>query len=252
MSFPFDNEDHPLIIGESCNTLLGHKSKVQYTSVKYDYKPHRIDYDKQGILETSDAACWIRLPLVEEASSTRASSVFKGNRQDLSGKECILVIDREAGTITLEHVTSKIDVKQTRAPDTQETHFKPRPARRKSGSKPTGGASIKEPVRKKERHESNIYQQRDINESQDIIMPGIIGMEKGKSPDTPPFGKDGLEMSSESDSARDSSSSSSTSSDESDDSSPPTPNQPTQHSPLVVPALGLDLSDESSDDSDSS
>ena len=29
---------------------LNLNSGVQYTSLKYDYKPHRIDYEKQGIL----------------------------------------------------------------------------------------------------------------------------------------------------------------------------------------------------------
>ena|ERR1711911_367202 len=33
----------------SC-TFLNLISDVQYTSLKYDYKPHRIDYEKQGIL----------------------------------------------------------------------------------------------------------------------------------------------------------------------------------------------------------
>ena len=33
----------------SC-TILNLISDVQYTSLKYDYKPHRIDYEKQGIL----------------------------------------------------------------------------------------------------------------------------------------------------------------------------------------------------------
>ena len=33
----------------SC-TILNQISDVQYTSLKYDYKPHRIDYEKQGIL----------------------------------------------------------------------------------------------------------------------------------------------------------------------------------------------------------
>lgn len=32
------------------STILNLKSDVQYTSLKYDYKPHRIDYEKQGIL----------------------------------------------------------------------------------------------------------------------------------------------------------------------------------------------------------
>jgi len=272
MSFdPFDGADHQLIIGESCKTLLGpkHKSDVKYTSVKYDYKPHRIDYDKQGILDTSDASkCYIHLPLVEEASSSRASSTFKGNRQDLQSngvsKECILVIDREAGTITLEHVTSKIDVKQTREQEAKETHFKPRPAR-KSKSESSSSSHHHEPPRKTSRlpevKEKDLSNRSMPTSKKDRNMPEIIGMES-ESNNSQIFGSNiGSILSSESDSNQeDSSSSSSTSSDnESDDSNQQEDgSKPVKPEPLPPPQstdmadFGLDLSSESSSDSDSS
>lgn len=290
MSFdPFDGEDHQLIIGESCKTLLGpkHKSDVQYTSLKYDYKPHRIDYEKQGILETSDAstACWIRLPLEvddsSQSSQSRASSAFKGQRQDLQSngvsKECILVIDRESGTITLEHVTSKVDVKQTRGgEETREVNFKPRPARKtKSSSRLEDNSSSTSsshhheggpPSRKQNRPEPKI---KSIPKTAGN-MPEIIGMQsdsrrpsgggESKSQSNNPLDF----LSSESDSNHDTSSSSSSSSDnddESDDSNngqEETTNKQIDHPPpepttTVMADFGLDLSSESSsDDSDGS
>jgi len=262
---------------------------VQYTSLKYDYKPHRIDYEKQGILETSDARvneCWIRLPLEvdDSSSSSRASQAFKGQRQDLQSngvsKECILVIDREAGTITLEHVTSKVDVKQTRGEESKEVHFKPRPARKtKSSSRLEDSSSSHRdhhrdhhdgpPSRKQNRPETKIS--KSIPKTSSNNMPEIIGMSgdagrsggggESRSQSNNPLGF----LDSESDSNQDSSSSSSTSSDnddESDDSNngqEETTNKqtensnPPQQTTTDMADFGLDLSSESSsDDSDGS
>jgi len=44
MTFPFDGEDHRLYVGES------YTGSLQYHSVKYDFKPPSIDFDKEGIL----------------------------------------------------------------------------------------------------------------------------------------------------------------------------------------------------------
>ena len=105
-----------------------------------------------------------------------------GQRQDLQSngvsKECILVIDREAGTITLEHVTSKVDVKQTRGEESKEVHFKPRPARKTKPPRLEDSSSTHHhshhhdgpPSRKQNRPEPKIKPMPKGN------MPEIIGM----------------------------------------------------------------------------
>merc|ERR1712142_899133 len=178
----------------------------------------------------ASTACWIRLPLeVDDSnSSSRASSAFKGQRQDLQSngvsKECILVIDREAGTITLEHVTSKIDVKQTREQEAKEIHFKPRQAR-KSKSSDTSSSYNEAPPRKQNRLSDTKLIPSSHKVKNSGNMPEIIGMSDGR--DNSQTSGDGQNsqsnnplgfLSSESDSNQDSSSSSSTSSDHSDES----------------------------------
>ena len=94
------------------------------------------------------------------------------------------MIDRESGTITLEHVTSKVDVKQTRGgEETREVNFKPRPARKtKSSSRledkssSTSSSHYHEggpPSRKQNRPEPKI---KSIPKTAGN-MPEIIGMD---------------------------------------------------------------------------
>ena len=101
-----------------------------------------------------------------------------GQRQDLQSngvsKECILVIDREAGTITLEHVTSKVDVKQTRGEESKEVHFKPRPARKtKPPRLEDHGHHDGPPSRKQNRPEPKMKSKPNMSSGN---MPEIIGM----------------------------------------------------------------------------
>ena len=109
-------------------------------------------------------------------SHTYESLLHSGQRQDLQSngvsKECILVIDREAGTITLEHVTSKVDVKQTRGEEAKEVHFKPRPARKVKSSSRLQDPST--PPRKQNRPDPKIKSMPKTISSGN--MPNIIGM----------------------------------------------------------------------------
>jgi len=174
------------------------------------------------------------------------------------------VIDREAGTITLEHVTSKVDVKQTRGEEAKEVHFKPRPARKAKSSSRLQDPST--PPRKQNRPDPKIKSMPKTISSGN--MPNIIGMsgdsrspsrgaESRNNQSNDPLGF----LDSESDSNQDSSSSSSTSSDnddESDDSNngETTTNKQIDTNPppqTDMADFGLDLSSESSsDDSDGS
>ena len=104
-----------------------------------------------------------------------------GQRQDLQSngvsKECILVIDREAGTITLEHVTSKVDVKQTRGEEAKEVHFKPRPARKAKSSSSSSSLHHHEgPPRKHNRPDPPRSEIKSMPKTSSGNMPEIIGM----------------------------------------------------------------------------
>ena len=95
------------------------------------------------------------------------------------------MIDREAGTITLEHVTSKVDVKQTRGEESKEVHFKPRPARKTKSSSRLEDSSGRDhhrdhhdgpPSRKQNRPEPKISKSIPKTSTGSGNMPEIIGM----------------------------------------------------------------------------
>ena len=90
------------------------------------------------------------------------------------------MIDREGGTITLEHVTSKIDVKQTREQEAKEIHFKPRPSR-KSKSSDTSSSYNEAPPRKQNRLSDTKLMPSTNKVKNSGNMPEIIGMSDGSS-----------------------------------------------------------------------
>lgn len=46
--------------------------------------------------------------------SGKTHTVYKGNKRPVS-KECVLIIDHDTGTFTLERLTNNINVKKTRS-----------------------------------------------------------------------------------------------------------------------------------------
>lgn len=106
--FPFDNNLHELKLGNSFDP----KSKVGYHSIRYDFKPASVDTGKEAHVEISNGSqVTVTVPHVEDSSTSH--TVFKGNKQP-SQKECVLIIDHNTGTYTLEKLSSKISVKKSR------------------------------------------------------------------------------------------------------------------------------------------
>jgi len=107
-SFPFDSNIHELKLGNSFDS----KSKVGYHSIRYDFKPASVDTSKEAHVEVSNGSqVTVTVPHVEDSSTSH--TVFKGNKQP-SQKECVLIIDHDTGTYTLEKLSSKITVKKSR------------------------------------------------------------------------------------------------------------------------------------------
>jgi len=188
MTFPFDGEDHRLHIGES------YTGQLQYHSVKYDFKPPSIDFDKEGILESDGTKCKIRLPnKIKNEQPAKQSTVYEGKIQEIE-KECILIIDRKTNTITLERVTSKVSVRNTREKDDKAHDFRVARALDKpavsslnhhhpiSSSNSSGKKNKPErksssvPQKKQRNHESvGSSVKREPKIENDIIMPTLGG-----------------------------------------------------------------------------
>lgn len=107
-SLAVDNKPHELRLGASFDP----KSKVAYHSIRYDFKPASVDTTKEAQVEIGQGHhVTLTVPHVEGSGKTH--TVYKGNKRPVS-KECVLIIDHDTGTFTLERLTNNISVKKTR------------------------------------------------------------------------------------------------------------------------------------------
>ncbi|KAH9518366.1 ELL-associated factor 2 [Bulinus truncatus] len=96
----------------SIETNLHPKYIVFWSFSKDDFKPASVDTNKEACVEVGGGnQVTVTVPHVEGSGITH--TVFKGNKQPVM-KECVLIIDHNTGTYTLEKLTSKITVKKTR------------------------------------------------------------------------------------------------------------------------------------------
>lgn len=103
------NEVRELKIGQS---FTNPKSTAFHT-VKYDFKPASVDTNKKATVEFgSNHQVTVTVPHLDGAGVPQ--TVFKGSQRPYQ-KECVLIIDRITGEITLEKLGCNIQVKKTRS-----------------------------------------------------------------------------------------------------------------------------------------
>ncbi|XP_015115916.1 ell-associated factor Eaf [Diachasma alloeum] len=92
-------------------TFTGDRGTAFHT-LKYDFKPASVDVSKMATVEVgSNHMMTVTVPHLDGAGIPH--TVFKGSQRPYS-KECVLIIDRITGEITLEKLSSNIQVKKTR------------------------------------------------------------------------------------------------------------------------------------------
>ncbi|KAJ8964984.1 hypothetical protein NQ317_005446 [Molorchus minor] len=103
------NEVRQLKIGHS---FTNPKSTAFHT-VKYDFKPASVDTNKKATVDAgSNHQVTVTVPHLDGAGVPQ--TVFKGSQRPYQ-KECVLIIDRVTGEITLEKLGCNIQVKKTRS-----------------------------------------------------------------------------------------------------------------------------------------
>ncbi|XP_046846998.1 ELL-associated factor 2-like [Xenia sp. Carnegie-2017] len=108
IEFPFDSEDeYELILGES---FLSKQPNTGFHTVRYDFKPASIDTTKPGHLDVG-ASEEVNVSLFNQDLGT---TFYKGSKKACP-KDCILVVDRAKRTITLEHLSTTIQLKKIRS-----------------------------------------------------------------------------------------------------------------------------------------
>lgn len=102
-------EIRELKIGQS---FINPKSKAFHT-IKYDFKPASVDTSKKATVEVPGVnQVSVTVPHLDGAGIPQ--TVFKGSQKPYT-KECVLIIDRVTGEITLEKLSCNIQVKKTRS-----------------------------------------------------------------------------------------------------------------------------------------
>ncbi|XP_055624269.1 ell-associated factor Eaf [Toxorhynchites rutilus septentrionalis] len=104
------SEVRELKLGE---TFTNPSPRTVFHTLKYDFKPASVDVNKPASLEVgSNKQISVTVPHLD--GSGVPNTVFKGNQRDYSKKECVLIINRLTGEVTLEKLSSNIQVKKTR------------------------------------------------------------------------------------------------------------------------------------------
>jgi len=81
-----------------------------FHSFRYDFKPASVDTTKMAHVEMGAGhSATVTVPHSQGSGST----VYKGNNRPLQ-KECVLIIDHSTGDITLEKLSSTVQLKKTR------------------------------------------------------------------------------------------------------------------------------------------
>ncbi|XP_017878405.1 ell-associated factor Eaf [Ceratina calcarata] len=101
-------------------TFTNNKSTAFHT-LKYDFKPASVDVSKVAKVDVgTNNMMTVTVPHLDGAGIPH--TVFKGNQRPYQ-KECVLIIDRVTGEITLEKLTANIQVKKTRAETKSQLHL---------------------------------------------------------------------------------------------------------------------------------
>lgn len=105
-----DSEVRELKLG---TTFTNPNPRTVFHTLKYDFKPASVDTTKPATLEVGTNK-QVTVTVPHNDTSGVPNTVFKGNQRDYTRKECVLIIDRVTGEITLEKLNSNVQVKKTR------------------------------------------------------------------------------------------------------------------------------------------
>ncbi|CAH1118703.1 unnamed protein product [Phaedon cochleariae] len=134
------NEIRELKIGQS---FTNPKSKAFHT-LKYDFKPASVDTSKKANVEVPGVnQVTVTVPHLDGAGIPQ--TVFKGSQKPYT-KECVLIIDRVTGEITLEKLSCNIQVKKTRS-EYNKPNVSKGDRTSQSEGRPPGSAKSSPPLR---------------------------------------------------------------------------------------------------------
>ncbi|KAJ6628019.1 Ell-associated factor Eaf, partial [Pseudolycoriella hygida] len=101
------------------------RTSTSFHTLKYDFKPTSLDLSKVATVDcSSNNQVTVSVPHLDTSGVPK--TVFKGNQRSYT-KECVLIIDKVTGEITLEKLNTNIQVKKTRSENTNKV-ISPQPS----------------------------------------------------------------------------------------------------------------------------
>jgi len=109
---------HELKIGSS---FTGGRGGSKFQTIRYDFKPASVDKRSKGKVEIGEGNS---LSVTVPHSNGTTETNYKGNLKEPGEKECVLIIDRHTGEITLEKLSGHMLLKKTRQATKQSAQIK--------------------------------------------------------------------------------------------------------------------------------
>lgn len=109
---------HELKIGSS---FTGGRGGSKFQTIRYDFKPASVDKRSKGKVEIGEGNS---LSVTVPHSNGTTETNYKGNLKEPGEKECVLIIDRHTGEITLEKLSGHMLLKKTRQAMKQSAQIK--------------------------------------------------------------------------------------------------------------------------------
>jgi ELL-associated factor len=109
---------HELKIGSS---FTGGRGGSKFQTIRYDFKPASVGKRSKGKVEIGEGNS---LSVTVPHSNGTTETNYKGNLKEPGEKECVLIIDRHTGEITLEKLSGHMLLKKTRQATKQSAQIK--------------------------------------------------------------------------------------------------------------------------------
>ncbi|XP_013402429.1 ELL-associated factor 1 [Lingula anatina] len=166
---PMDSEPHELKLGKS----FDHHSRSAFHSIRYDFKPASVDTSKVASVDVQpNKQVIVTVPHVEGAGTTQ--TVYKGNKRPCQ-KECVLIIDHRTGEITLEKLSSTVQLKKTRTEGSSRAQTGGRPVTPNEQLKlKTSPSKKKHSSHSSSSHSLGNSQENVGKESHSVASPGVM------------------------------------------------------------------------------
>lgn len=141
-------------------------SSGAFHTLRYDFKPASVDVSKMATVDVgSNNTMTVTVPHLDGAGVPQ--TVFKGSQKPYN-KECVLIVDKVTGEITLERLSWNIQVKKTRS-ETKTQHQVPNKPNKSPESQKSPKSGRFRNKKKKETAQQSPSKQKSLTKPSQVV-----------------------------------------------------------------------------------